>query len=169
MMTLTIRPERREDHQAIHDVTQRAFAQVPYADGDEQLLPDRFRRHGALACCLVAEQNGEVVGQVTLTHARAADGSPGWFTLGPIAVDPPCQSQGIGGQLINAAIIWMRGQQGSGCILLGNPAYYSRFGWQPCPGLAPEGIPADYFQVLPFGMVEPMAVFAFDPLFFAEA
>ena len=76
-MTIVIRPEQPADHAAIYDITKRAFAPMPFADGNEQDLIDRFREAGALALSLVAEQDGAVVGQVTFTEAFAADGSPG--------------------------------------------------------------------------------------------
>ena len=38
-----------------------------------------------------------------------------------------------------------------GCVLLGDPAYYSRFGFKARPGLVLPGVPAEYFQALPFG------------------
>ncbi len=166
---MLIRPERASDYSAIHDVTKRAFKPMPYADGDEQLLPDRFRRGGALALSLVAEVDGVVIGQLTLTPAFAADGSPGWYALGPISVDPPHQSNGIGGQLIAAAIAWMREQHAAGCVLVGNPAYYSRFGWRGFPALAPEGEPPEFYQILPLGEAEPATIVRFHPLFYGEA
>ena len=86
MTDVLIRPERPEDIQAIHDVTKSAFATMSYAGGDEQLLPARFRKAGALALSLVAELDGKIVGQLTLTPAFAADESLGRFLFGPLFV-----------------------------------------------------------------------------------
>lgn len=165
-MALHIRPERPSDEAAIHDLIMRAFAPMPFAGGDEQILPARFRAADVLALSLVAELDGEIVGQVTLTPALAADGSSGWYALGPIAVEPRVQKQAIGTRLIEAATSWMRTQNAAGCALVGNPAYYSRFGWQPFPALAPKGEPAEYYQILPLGVAEPRAVVGFHPLFY---
>lgn len=167
-MPLTIRPEQAGDETAIHDVTERAFAPMPFADGDEQLLPARFRAGGALALSLVAERHGQIVGQLTLTPATAADGTAGWYALGPISVDPDVQKQAIGSKLIETAIAWMRERDAAGCALVGNPAYYRRFGWQPFPALAPDGEPAEYYQILPLGVAEPMSVVRFHPLFYSD-
>jgi putative acetyltransferase len=169
MTDILIRPERADDYQAIHDVTARAFAPKPYADGDEQLLIGRLRDAGALALSLVADQAGRVVGQVTLTPAFAADGSAGWYALGPIAVEPAWQGVGIGGELIGAGIGWMRSKHAAGCALVGNPAYYGRFGFRPFPALAPAGQPAAFYQILPLGIPEPGVVVAFHPLFGGHA
>ena len=166
-MDCLIRPECADDYAAIYDVTKRAFAPMPFSDGDEQELIGRFRDAGVLALSLVAEMDGAVVGQITLTPAFAADGSAGWFALGPIAVAPENQSARIGGNLIDAAIAWLREQEAAGCVLVGNPAYYSRFGFESYPALAPEGEPAEYYQILPLRVQEPSVVVCFHPLFYA--
>jgi putative acetyltransferase len=167
-MKINIRHERAEDAAAIHDLTKRAFASMPFAGGDEQLLPARFRSADVLALSLVAETAGSIIGQLTLTPAFAADDSPGWFALGPIAVEPNFQSQGVGSSMIAAAIDWLTANDAAGCVLVGNPAYYSRFGWLPCPALAPTGEPAEYYQILPLAIAQPHAVVCFHPLFYGD-
>ncbi|SIN84176.1 putative acetyltransferase [Parasphingorhabdus marina DSM 22363] len=167
-MEILIRGEKPADEAVIHDITARAFAPMPYSDGDEQQLIDRFRNAGALELSLVAEQDGAVVGQVTFTRAFAADGSTGWYALGPVAVEPELQSQRIGQQLIEAGLAELRNREAAGCILVGNPEYYQRFGFQGFPELCPDRQPADYFQILPLGVAEPDVVIEFHPLFYAE-
>jgi putative acetyltransferase len=164
-MDVLIRHERAEDHAAIHHITKRAFAPMPFAAGDEQELIGQLRDAGALALSLVAEQDGKLLGQVTFSPAFAADGSPGWFALGPVSVEPELKHQGIGGQLIKAGIAWLREQNAAGCVLVGSPAYYVRFGFRPYPTLAPAGEPAEYFQILPLGVAEPTVVVGFHPAF----
>lgn len=164
-MSLVIRPETPADQAAIHDITKRAFAPMPYADGNEQDLIDRFRAAGALAISLVAELHGAVAGQVTFTEAFAADGSPGWYALGPVAVEPELQAKHIGSKLIETGIAMLRERDAAGCILVGNPAYYSRFGFGPFPDLCPDGEPAEYFQILPLRVKLPETVIGFHPLF----
>ncbi|WP_339691143.1 N-acetyltransferase [uncultured Parasphingorhabdus sp.] len=167
-MTIVIRPERPADQGEIHDITKRAFAPMEYAGGDEQDLIERFRDAGALAISLVAERDGVVVGQVTFTKAFAADGSPGWYTLGPVAVEPDLQGQHIGSQLIEAGIAMLRERNAAGCVLTGDPAYYSRFGFRLFPDLCPDGEPAAYYQILPLQVARPDSVVAFHPLFYGS-
>ena len=164
-MNLVIRPETPDDHATIRDITKRAFAPMPFADGNEQDLIDRFRDAGALALSLVAERDGAEAGQVTFTEAFAADGSPGWYALGPVAVEPGLQKQNIGSALIEAGIALLRKREAAGCVLVGDPAYYNRFGFKPYPDLCPEGEPAEYFQILPLRATTPETVIAFHPLF----
>jgi putative acetyltransferase len=166
-MDCLLRLEHADDHAAIYDVTKRAFTPMPFSDGDEQELIGRFRDAGVLALSLVAEMDGAVVGQITLTPAFAADGSPGWFALGPIAVAPEFQSKKIGSKLMKAAMAWLGEQDAAGCVLVGNPAYYNRFGFAQYPALAPESEPAEYYQILPLRVQEPSVVVGFHPLFYA--
>jgi predicted N-acetyltransferase YhbS len=169
VMTVLIRPETQADAKAIHDLTRRAFAPMPYAGGDEQDLVDALRAAGALSLSLVAELEGAVVGQVTLSPATHEAGAAGWYALGPVSAEPTKQFQGIGSTLIRAAIDWMRQQGASGCILVGSPAYYSRFGFTIGAEHCPYGQPAQFFQVLSLAGEVPGGRFAFHPLFGGHA
>ncbi len=164
-MDVVIRPETERDHAAIYDVTKRSFAPMPYSDGDEQDVIDRLRAAGALAISLVAERDGVVVGHVAFSPAFAADGSGGWFALGPVSVEPGLQRQGVGKMLINAGIQMLRERDAAGCVLVGNPKYYSRFGFKPFPDLAPDGQPAEFFMILPLRVTAPHVVVGFHPVF----
>lgn len=163
-MDVIIRPETARDHAAIYDVTKRAFAPMPYSDGDEQDVIDRLRAAGALAISLVAERDGVVVGHVAFSPAFAADGSGGWFALGPVSVEPGLQRQGVGKMLINAGVQMLRERDAAGCVLVGNPKYYSRFGFKPFPDLAPDGQPAEFFMILPLRVTAPRVVVGFHPV-----
>jgi putative acetyltransferase len=165
LMDLHIRPEAPSDHAAIYDLTKRAFAQMPYAGGDEQDLINKLRDAGALAISLVAELDGGIVGHVAFSPAFAADGSGGWYALGPVSAEPELKHQGIGSAIINAGLNMLREREAAGCVLVGNPAYYSRFGFLPFPELCPDGEPVEYFQILPMRTQAPTEVVGFHPLF----
>jgi putative acetyltransferase len=164
-MDILIRPERPDDHAAIRDVTERAFAPMPFADGDEHVLIGKLREAGALAMSLVAESDGRVIGQVTFTPAFPADGSEGWYTLGPVSVEPGLQKTGVGSRLIETGLAKLQKGGAAGCILVGNPAYYCRFGFSLAPQLAPEGGHAAFFQALPMRVADPGCIIDFHPLF----
>ncbi len=164
-MNPIIRPETRSDYAAIHDITKRAFATMPFSDGDEPDLIDRLRDAGALAISLVAEQDKKLVGQLTFSEAFAADRSAGWYALGPVAVEPELQHKHIGSQLINEGISMLRDRGAAGCVLVGDPVYYSRFGFKIFSHLCPEGEPAEYYQILPLRVSAPNTIISFHPLF----
>jgi len=163
-----IRDEQPEDQAAIHGLTQRAFAPMPFAAGDEQDLIDALRAAGALSLSLVAILDGKLVGHIAFSPAGTEDGQSGWYALGPVSAEPDLQRSGIGSALIRAGIQRLAAIGASGFILTGNPAYYSRFGFRPCPDLCPPEDPAEYFMVLPLGDEAPSSRFAFHPLFHAN-
>ncbi|MDH4584509.1 N-acetyltransferase [Pseudomonas sp. BN415] len=149
-MSLQIRPEAPTDIAAIETLTVAAFAQAPHSSGTEQFIVNALRDAGQLSLSLVAEEAGQIVGHVALSPVSISSGSCDWYGLGPISVAPAHQGTGIGSQLMWAALAGLRELGAEGCVLLGDPAYYSRFGFIVRPGLVLPGVPAEYFQALSF-------------------
>jgi putative acetyltransferase len=145
---IAIRPEEPRDHAAIGVVTQAAFADAPHSDGSEVRIIERLRADGDLALSLVAEDCDRIVGHVAISPVEISDGSVGWYGLGPIAVLPSLQRQKIGSRLMQRAIADMRMQGARGLVLLGDPAFYRRFGFEHDPALRYPGPPPEYFQRL---------------------
>lgn len=160
-----IRPEQPRDQAAIHDLTERAFAPMPYAAGNEQELIDALRQAGALTLSLVAELDHRIVGHVAFSPATVDGAFTGWYGLGPVAVEPHLQRQRIGSVLITHGLAELAGRGAAGCILVGNPAYYRRFAFRPAPACTPLGEPAEYFMLRELGGTEPAGRFAFHPAF----
>ena len=69
----------------------------------------------------------------------------GWFGLGPVAVEPERQRERIGTALIEHGLAHLRARGARGCVVLGDPAYYRRFGFEPDRTLAYPAAPAEYF------------------------
>ena len=161
----TIRREVESDAAAIESLVELAFHDAPHRDGTEQFVVNALRRAGALTLSLVAEDGGALVGHVAVSPVRISDGSQGWYGLGPVAVAPACQRRGIGAQLIERALRELCALGASGCVVLGDPAYYGRFGFRANPSLVLPEVPPEYFQVvafletMPAGTVEYHAAF----------
>lgn len=122
---IEIRPER-DEAQAVHAIHAAAF------DSDQEpRLADALRVDGDIACSLMAVDGDAAIGNVILSPMTAElDGRlVRAVALGPIGVLPERQGQGIGGALIRAAIEWARAQGFAIMFLLGEPDYYSRFGF----------------------------------------
>ena len=160
-----LRPERPEDHAVLGGLITSAFAGKPYAEGDEAELLVALRKADALALSLVAERNGVVVGQVAFSPARAPGGDARWYALGPVAVLPAHQGQGVGSRLIRAGLEALTARGADGCILVGDPAYYVRFGFVLAPENAPAGQPADHFMVKVLGGRRPEGPISFHEAF----
>jgi putative acetyltransferase len=160
-MPVLIRHETPVDVPAIFALTEAAFRTAAHSAGTEQFIVDALRRSGALTASLVAESDGTVIGHVAVSPVAVSDGSGGWYGLGPISVLPEHQRTGIGSQLMHAALQALRDRGGAGCMLVGDPAYYQRFGFRPAPGLVYPGVPPQYFMVLAFGAGMPQGVVTF--------
>ncbi|NMF90238.1 GNAT family N-acetyltransferase [Aromatoleum petrolei] len=150
-MTATIRSETPSDEDAIEQVTRRAFLSHPYSHQTEQFIIRALRADDALAVSLVAEEAGRVVGHVALSPVTVSDGSDGWYGLGPISVAPEWQGRGIGRALMERGIAELRRMGANGCVLVGEPAFYRRFGFAHDPALVLEGVPPEYFLALSLG------------------
>ncbi len=167
-MNPVIRQETPSDVAAIHAVTMAAFRDAPHTAHTEQFIVDALRKAGALAISLVAEQAGQVVGHVAVSPVSISDGSAGWHGLGPISVSPNLQGRGIGSLLMEAALRLLRERRAAGCVLVGDPVYYSRFGFKPESSLELPDVPPEYFQALPFGKSLPNGVVKFHEAFGAR-
>ncbi|MCE7915770.1 MAG: N-acetyltransferase [Nitrosomonas sp. PRO4] len=168
-MTLKIREEAPTDAPSIKAVTIAAFLHTPHTSHTEQHIIDALRLAGALTVSLVAELDGIVVGHVALSPVVISDGSAGWYGLGPISVLPAHQHCGVGTTLMYAAIDALRLQEAQGCVLLGNPCYYERFGFQSYSGLTLAGVPPEYFQALFLGSERPNGCVTYHPAFEATS
>jgi putative acetyltransferase len=166
---ITTRREIAADISAIENVTTAAFLHAEHRSGTEQYIVAALRQAGQLSVSLVAEIDGRVAGHVAVSPVTISDGSEGWYGLGPISVLPDFQRQGVGSQLMQAALAALRERGARGCVLLGDPAYYRRFGFAPDPRLVLPEVPPEYFQALPFGGAVPTGTVAYHPAFDAQA
>ncbi len=168
-MNLRIRDETTLDVPAITALTEAAFLDAPHTAHTEHFIVNALRRAGQLTLSLVAERDSVVVGHVALSPVTISDGTPGWYGLGPISVLPALQGQGIGSALMHAALDGLRARGAAGCLLVGDPAYYTRFGFKPVSGLLYPGIPPEYFMALAFGASLPQGSVVFHAAFEATA
>ena len=167
--SVEIGPEQAGDEKAIYELTERAFAPMEYSEGDEQDLIDALRDHDALTISLVARQEGKIIGHIAFSPAFPDDGSDGWYALGPVSVEPQSQTMGVGSQLIRKGLSLLQEREAIGCILVGNPDYYGRFGFEVVPECCPDGEPSEYYQMILFQGEKPGQVIGFHKLFHEEA
>lgn len=147
---LRIRNETPGDFAAIGAITAAAFAPLAISSHTEQFIVEALRTAGALSVSLVAEVDGEVLAHVAFSPVAIADGSTGWYGLGPVSVRPDCQRQGIGKALITEGLARLRRLGAAGCCLVGHPDYYRQFGFANAPGLTVDGVPAEFVFALTF-------------------
>lgn len=167
-MNLTIRPETPADIAAIEAVTAAAFLNAAHTSHTEQFIVNALRKAGKLSVSLVAEQSGQLVGHVAVSPVSISDGTTGWFGLGPISVLPADQGRGIGSALMREALRVLQEMGAAGCVLLGEPEYYGRFGFRTEPNLVLPDVPPEYFQALTFGSPLPCGTVSYHEAFNAQ-
>ena len=148
-MSLTVRDETDADHATVARLVEAAFGQP-----DEARLVEALRGSVRPLVSLVAEEDGAVRGHVMVSPVKIGDG-PEAGGLAPVAVDPEHQGRGLGGRLVRAALERSRALGWPLVVLLGDPAYYARFGFELA---APHGL---HYQDHAFDAG--FQVFAFDP------
>ena len=168
-MPMELRDEVPADAAAIHALTEAAFRNAPHRSGTEQFIVDALRRDGLLSASVVASRNGVIVGHAAASPVTIDGHDLGWHGLGPVSVSPDRQREGIGRQLVDAVLSRLRVAGSRGCVVLGDPAYYGRFGFRALPALRLPGVPAEYFQSLPFVDVVPEGEVAFAAAFDVHA
>jgi putative acetyltransferase len=119
---VSIRHARASDHDGIDAVLRAAFGRA-----DEAELTRRLRAAEDVLFELVAEDDG-VVGHILMSRLWAD--SPGLYAaLAPLSVRPERQRSGLGQALVTAALDAARDFGCLGVLVLGDPAYYGRFGF----------------------------------------
>jgi len=158
---IIIRSETGDDITTISEVTAAAFKTLPISNHTEQFIIAALRVTKALTISLVAELDGRVVGHIAFSPVTISDGCPNWYGLGPVAVLPEYQRQGIGTALMQDGLSRLKGLNAQGCCLVGHPEYYRRFGFRNIPGLLCEGVPQEVFFGMSFDGHTPQGVVEF--------
>lgn len=159
--SLLIRNEKLEDAAVITELTAAAFATLAVSDHTEQYVILALRKAGALTVSLVADMEGGVVGHIAFSPVTISDGTPGWYGLGPVSVQPKLQRQGIGTAMIETGLARLRELGAHGCCLVGHPDYYPRFGFRNTADLNVAGVPPEVFFALSFDGHTPHGVVTF--------
>jgi putative acetyltransferase len=152
-VTPSIRPTRTADAAGILAVVEDAFSDDGTRDaGEEIAIVQRTwsARHDRSLIELVADEDGTIVG-----HLQAApgclDGTPTPAAgVAPVCVAASRQGRGIGIALMTALLGAVEEQRWPLLLLLGEPAYYERFGFESAGPLglhyAPAGAGSPHFQ-----------------------
>jgi putative acetyltransferase len=168
-MKIEITNETAADVAAIRAVTISAFLHAPHTSHTEQFIVDALRGAGQLTLSLVAKVDGTVVGHIAISPVSVSDGATGWYGLGPLSVAPEYQRRGIGSRLVGEALRLLRERGAAGCVLLGEPRYYNRFGFRIDPNLKLPGVPSEYFQAISFEDLRPRGVVSYHAAFLVTA
>jgi putative acetyltransferase len=127
---VNIRPFGSGDAEAVREVHLQAFA----GREDEAHLVESLHAADAAPVSLVAVDgsSGGVVGHVLFSPVDIDNGGSNIRMVGlaPVGVLPEYQGQGVGSHLIRAGLEACREAAYDAVVLLGEPGYYSRFGFE---------------------------------------
>ncbi|MEI9417888.1 GNAT family N-acetyltransferase [Mesorhizobium sp. Cs1321R2N1] len=126
MSMMSIRAATPRDREAIRLVEEHAFGQQTEAG-----LVDALVTGGDAVVELVAEEDGQAVGHILFSRLFVQNGGNSFaaVALAPLAVEPSFHGSGIGGALIREGHIRLRDAGETLAVVLGDPAYYGRFGY----------------------------------------
>ena len=167
-MVAVIRDQREADFAAVHKLVIAAFKTLPVACGREQFIMDALWTSGAATVALVAEDGGEIVGQAAFSKVTVGGQDVGWHGCGPVSVLPERHKQGIGSALMRAGLERLRALGSKGCVVVGDPNYYPRFGFANTDAMFEPGVPPEVFMVICFAGKMPNGEVKFDEAFEAK-
>jgi predicted N-acetyltransferase YhbS len=122
---VTLRHERPNDVKAREALLDEAFGRTRWRKSSERLREGRLPAEGL---AFIASDGKRVIGTARLWQVACASGEPA-LLLGPVAVEASCRSRGIGAALVRHALAEARRRRHGVVILVGDPPYYSRFGF----------------------------------------
>ena len=147
-LAVNLRAEFTSDLAAIHEVVEAAFDRP----GEAQLV-EALRASGSLVLSAVAVLGSRVVGHVGYSPAEVVSAGHAFpvLALAPMAVQPGFQRRGVGISLIQWSLEQCRALGHGVVFVLGDPAYYARFGFVPALNFGvhcPFPAPPEAFRVL---------------------
>lgn len=150
---IIVRPTTSADYETVYNLIQTAFQTAEHTDGDEQDFAVGLRNgeNYIPELDLVAELDGQLIGHImfTKTFVTRPDGSHyPTLMVAPLSVLLEYRSMGIGSALMNEGFRIATALGYSSAFLLGEPAYYQRFGYKPTSefGISHETFPAEYLM-----------------------
>lgn len=129
---IELRPSTAADLAAIEVLYRAAFP-------EEDLLPliRRLLREREGVLSLVAVSASGITGHLAFTRCTVEPGGGTVALLGPLCVAPAVQKQGIGSRLVRSGLEQLGNWKAEQVLVLGDPAYYGRFGFLPGSGISP--------------------------------
>jgi putative acetyltransferase len=121
---MVVRLEQPDDAAAVCAIHTACFPSAA-----EARLVDLLRAAGRLPVSLVAEIEGVVIGHIAFSPVTVDSGDRG-AGLAPVAVAASHRRQGIAAELVRAGLEACRAAGFGWVVVLGEPAYYSRFGFR---------------------------------------
>lgn len=132
---MKIRMEQESDYGIIYELVKTAFETAEVSRGNEQdnMLEHRNNGRSVPELCLVAEENGEIIGQIMFSKLTVCgeDSITNALLLAPVSVRVESRGMGVGSTLVKYGLDRARHMGYAAVFLRGNPLFYKRFGFIP--------------------------------------
>ncbi|BAQ63504.1 GNAT family N-acetyltransferase [Geminocystis sp. NIES-3709] len=162
---IKIREETSNDINLITEITKSAFKNHPYSNHTEHLIVKELRKHNCLSISLVAEKEELLIGHIAFSPVEISDGTKNWYGLAPVSVKPEFQNQGVGKKLIREGLKILEQKNADGCVVLGEPEYYQKFGFKNNSNIQLMEVSQEFFLSLNFGTSTPKGQVKYHPAF----
>jgi putative acetyltransferase len=130
---MIIRRETKRDFEKIYNLVKIAFQTANVSNGKEQDFVSELRNSDNYIpeMALVVEEDDKLIGHIMLTknYVRDKDSKVETLLLAPISVALKYRNKGIGYLMINESFKIAKNMGYGSVVLVGDPAYYSRFGF----------------------------------------
>src|SRR5262245_36819569 len=150
-MSVAVRATTYDDREQVLDVVRLSFAASGRGEDEEAQIVAQTWELDAVpdGLDLVADDDGVIVGHVMAARGRLAEKDA--LGIAPLCVSPSHQRQGVGTALMRAIIDKSQAAGWPFVVLLGDPAYYGRFGFEAAGPLGivyePVGADSVHFQI----------------------
>ena len=145
---MNIRKFKNNDLEPVKSLLLKAFHNHPHGNPEtgvvEHFIVEKLVQDNADICSMVACDNDEIIGFITYSQVKINESDLNWVGLGPVAVLPEYQKQGVGKTLIEETLNSVK-DKFNGCVVMGDPQYYMNFGFEVIEGLFFDGVPQEYF------------------------
>ncbi len=150
-MGIIIREENDKDLSDAYEVVKLAFENAKHTDHNEHNLVNKLRNSDDFIkeLSLVAESDGKIIGHIMFTKIKI--GKHTSLALAPLSVLPKYHGMGVGKKLVLEGHKIAKGLGYNSVIILGDPNYYSRFGYEAASkwGIkAPFEVPDENFMAI---------------------
>ena len=131
---LKVRQEKPSDFQDIYDLVKVGFQTAEVSNGNEQDYVIKLRASGNYIpeLALVAEESGKLIGYIMLTKTYVSHSNSKFeaLLLAPLCVALDHRNLGIGSKLVVEGLKLAKNLGYTTVFVVGNPLFYSRFGFQ---------------------------------------
>jgi len=150
---MIIREESPAEYPLIYDFVREAFKTARVSNGEEQDFVRKLQTSDRYipSLSLVAVENGRIIGHVMLSKIQIKSKERPFesLLLAPLSVAGTHRNQGVGSSLVKTAFETAKWMGYTSVLIVGNPAYYSRFGFRSAKSFgitSAESLPENVFM-----------------------